>query len=77
MVAARRGTRCVAAVLTRPNLVPLAIVFVPILVSYRPFARRLAWFALGVAPGCVAVAVLNHHLYGSPMRSRYGSLPGL
>jgi hypothetical protein len=71
------GLAVSAAVLTRPNLVPLTVVFVPILVSARPFARRLAWFALGVVPGCVAIAVLNHHLYGSPVRSGYGSLSGL
>ncbi len=80
------------AILTRPNLVPLAIVPGAYLLweaveewrsrrsspvsagassSPRLAARRLLWFVLGVVPGCLAVAAVNTHLYGSPLESGY------
>ena len=30
------------------------------------------WFAAGVVPGCLAVAVINRYLYGSALESGYG-----
>jgi hypothetical protein len=83
------GAACAAgltgglAVLTRPNLAPLATI---------PFAwlcaravqdggqraiRRPLLFVAGLLPGCVAVAVINTHLYGSPLSSGYGPLSAL
>jgi hypothetical protein len=35
------------------------------------------WFASGVLPGVVIIALLNMHLYGSPVRSGYGALSDL
>jgi len=90
------GLAASMAVLTRPNLVPLAAalgLFVLLqsdpagggaaahpLSWYRRHAagslgarlRRAAVFSAGVVPGCVAVALLNDHLYGSPLLSGYG-----
>jgi 4-amino-4-deoxy-L-arabinose transferase-like glycosyltransferase len=69
------------AILTRPNLVPLA--FVPgaaflwsAVRSSDAGARawqRLALFAAGSIPACAAVGVLNAYWYGSPFVSGYGA----
>jgi hypothetical protein len=74
------GVAVSAAILTRPNLAPLAIVLVaplawPVLRERRltgPAARRAALFAAGAIPGCVAIGLLFHSLYGSPLQSGYG-----
>lgn len=74
------GLAASLAVLTRPNLVPLAAVLWLYVLGSAPDAssglggrvRRLGLFVSGVLPGCVAVGVLNHHLYGSPFASGYG-----
>jgi hypothetical protein len=71
------GLAVSAALLTRPNLAPLTIVLVPVLVRSRPYARRLALFVLGVIPSCVAIVALHRYLYGSLAESGYGPVPGL
>lgn len=38
---------------------------------------RVAVFAAGVAPGGIAVALIQQMFYGSPLRSGYGTLDGL
>jgi 4-amino-4-deoxy-L-arabinose transferase-like glycosyltransferase len=77
------GTAAAMAVLTRPNLVPFAAligayfawdVWRPSRHPRRVALNRLALFVAGVAPGCLAVAAINHYLFGSPLRSGYGSL---
>lgn len=68
------------AVLIRPNLAPLAIA--PALLTLwlsdnrgaREVLRRGAMFAAGCLPFVLLVAVIFNHLYGSPLRSGYGSL---
>jgi hypothetical protein len=73
------------AVLTRPNLVPLAAVIGAFFVIRAKRAkpdcpletRRLALFVAASIPGCVAVALIQQHLYGSPFRSGYESLEAL
>jgi hypothetical protein len=70
------GAAVSLAILTRPNLLPLAIV-VGLFWLYR--ARQegrapLLLFMAAAVPGCVAVAVLNHYLYGSPFSSGYEPL---
>jgi len=62
------------AVLTRPNLAPLAGVLA---VYVARDARRAGlWrFAVGVAPGLVALALLQKAMYGSPLATGYGA-PG-
>ncbi len=73
------GLAASMAIVTRPNLVPLAAV---IGASYlwrawrddhhrRAARSRLAIFALAVLAGCLAVALLNNALYGSPLSSGY------
>jgi hypothetical protein len=71
------------AVLVRPNLVPLTIVFaayVGIVTlrarGWRAGAIMLAWFAAGVLPAIAVVAILNTHWYGAPWKSGYGQLSG-
>lgn len=77
------GLAASMAILTRPNLVPLAAVigawFVWSIVRAdiacrRAAVWRLALFAAGVVPGCLAVAGVDAFLYGSPLRSGYGGL---
>jgi hypothetical protein len=72
------------AVLVRPNLVPLTIIFAAYIgiVTFRARGWRagaivVAWFAAGVLPGIATVAVLNAHWYGAPWKSGYGSLGDL
>ena len=73
-----------AAILTRPNLVPLAVIPGASLLwsavrSSGAGARdwqRLALFAAGSIPACAAVAALNTYWYGSPLQSGYGDLAG-
>jgi hypothetical protein len=60
------GVACALAVLIRPNLAPLAIV--PLLIAHQ---RVL--FAIPVAVAGVFLALLQWMLYGSPIRSGYGS----
>jgi hypothetical protein len=71
------------AILTRPNLVPLAIipgaVFLIGLRSREERAlavQRLLLFAVPSVGACVLVAYLNTYWYGSPTASGYGRLAG-
>jgi hypothetical protein len=70
------GVAVSLAVLTRPNLVPLAAV-VGLFHVWRVVRGRkaavmsLALFTGAAVPGCLAVAAINHSLYGSPFRSGY------
>lgn len=73
------GVAASAAILMRPNLVPLAAVVAAYLVvrllrqggDRRRAFVQLACFVAGSVPGCVAVAVVNNMLYGSPFASGY------
>lgn len=80
------GLACSAAVLTRPNLVPLVVIFLPFVrgpegAALRGVARGreraalqpLVLFVLGALPGPLAVAWIQNALYGSPLRSGYGT----
>jgi 4-amino-4-deoxy-L-arabinose transferase-like glycosyltransferase len=60
------GIACAVAVLIRPNLAPLAIV--PLFL-----ARNRIVFSIPVAIAGIALAILQWLLYGSPLRSGYGS----
>jgi hypothetical protein len=79
------GVAASLAILTRPNLVPLAAVVGLFFVSRifrgngdrRRTMIQLALFVLAALPGCLAVAAINDHLYGSPLRSGYESLDAL
>ena len=75
------------AILTRPNVAPLALVLAaPIAWRFvkptspsdrRDAFVRLLWFAAGSLPACAFVGLLNRELYGSALSSGYGSLDSL
>ena len=79
------GLAAGAAILTRPNLVPvvrapLVLLLWPLVgqrQSNRTSIASLAAFAPGVAAGSLAVAAFNWHWFGSPISSGYGSLDPL
>ncbi|MDP2322118.1 MAG: glycosyltransferase family 39 protein [Acidobacteriota bacterium] len=64
------GIACAIAVLSRPNLAPLAAV--P-LFAIGMNARRLVAFAVPVAVAGLALMWLQWQWYGSPLRSGYGT----
>jgi hypothetical protein len=68
------GLAASAAVLTRPNLVPLAVVIAAFLLTGPQPIQRAALFGAGVVPGCLALGFVNRYLYGSPLATGY---PGL
>jgi hypothetical protein len=74
---AAAGLAVSAAVVTRPNLVPLAIVLAIVVARRAPRVPRVVLFAAGVVPGCAAVAAFNAMLFGSPLSSGYGSTAAL
>jgi hypothetical protein len=72
------------AILTRPNLVPVAAVPLLLLLwraveeqrragerDARPRRRELIVVAAGIAAACAAVAAIHQRLYGSPLASGY------
>jgi Dolichyl-phosphate-mannose-protein mannosyltransferase len=71
------GLSVSAAVLTRPNLVPLALVLMAVTALKAPRWQRATLFVAGMLPGCLAVAALNAFWYGSPLASGYGSIEHL
>jgi hypothetical protein len=75
------GAAAGAAILTRSNLAPLALVPVTLLLVRARSAhhsgrewRSLALFVAGILPACLFIAWLNTYWYGSPLSSGYGSL---
>ena len=68
------GLSVSAALLTRPNLLPLAALLVAVAAATAPRPRRAMLLVAGLVPGCVAVAALNAHWYGDPLRFGYGPL---
>lgn len=75
------GLAAGAAILTRSNLVLLAAIPGLWLAWRATWAggslRRALLFAAGTIPACVAIAVINDRLYGSPLASGYGALDAL
>jgi len=67
------GIAASAAILTRPNLVPLAIVLALVVAIERSRGKRVISFAAGLVPACGIIAALNAYWYGSALRSGYGS----
>src|SRR5262245_14727187 len=68
------GLATSGAVLTRPNLVPLAGILFFVALRGRPRITRGLLFAIGTVPGVLAVAAINRYLYGTASMSGYGSL---
>lgn len=76
------GLATSAAVLVRPNLVPLGIVIGAFLLvrperTWSQRVRSAALYAASSVPGCVIVALTQDAFYGSPFASGYGSLAAL
>lgn len=73
------GLATAAAILMRPNLVPMALpigLFI-LLRPERSWHERLqgaARYAAAAAPGAIAIAFIQREFYGSALRSGYGSL---
>jgi len=65
------------ALLTRPNLVPLALVLAFVVSRQQPPWRRLVSFSAAVVPGCLFIAWFNARFYGSPLQSGYGPVQTL
>ena len=74
------GVMAGLAIMIRPNLAPLAaipallIIVPPDAGDRRSRLIHAALFVAGCAPFVVTVAAVFNHLYGSPLRSGYGSL---
>ena len=68
------GVCVAAAVLTRPNLAPLAVVLLPVIALSAPPRNRVLLFVVAAAVGCLTVGDFNAALYGSPFVSGYGPL---
>jgi hypothetical protein len=73
-----------AALMVRPNLLPLAVVTGGIACFARARAGRnvrsagnLLLFAAGLLPFLAAIAAIQNAMYGSPFRSGYGDLESL
>lgn len=76
--AAGAGAAVAAAIVTRPNVAPLAgVVAAIVIVASEARLRSLLSFAVAAAPGPIAIALLNAHLYGSPLSSGYGPIDAL
>jgi hypothetical protein len=76
------GLATSAAILMRPNLVPIGIAVGLFLLfrPERPWRRRLRAalvYAAAALPGCLAVAALQNAFFGSPLASGYGSFDAL
>jgi len=73
------GAAVSAAIVVRPNLLPLGVV-VGLFLLVRPdrtWQQRLrvaGMYAACCAPGCAIVAITQQAFYGSPLASGYGSL---
>jgi asparagine N-glycosylation enzyme membrane subunit Stt3 len=76
--AAGAGLAAAAAIVTRPNLVVLAIPLVVLIAmrqsGWRGRIERAVIFGVAALPGPLAIAALNNHLFGSPLRTGYGTI---
>jgi hypothetical protein len=75
------GAAAGAALVVRPNLLPLAAVTALWVASARPAWRdrvlSLVWFAIGALPFVLLVMAMQNAMYGGPLRSGYGDLGAL
>jgi len=70
------GLAASAAIVTRPNLVPLVIpIGVWTWINFESDrGKRFLLLLMGSVPGCLVVARLNDTLYGSPFATGYGTV---
>ena len=76
------GLASSAAIVVRPNLLPMGVVLGLFLLFrperlWRDRARDAAMFAAASLPGCLLVAIVQTMFYGSPLHSGYGTLSTL
>jgi hypothetical protein len=76
------GLATSAAIMMRPNLLPLGLAIGAFLLvrperTWRARLRMAATYAAWCAPGCIIVAITQDAFYGSPFASGYGSLSAL
>ena len=76
------GLAASAAIIVRPNLLPMGVVLGLFLLVrperlWRERVRDAAMFAAASLPGCLLVAIVQAMFYGSPVRSGYGTLATL
>lgn len=76
------GLATSAAIIMRPNLLPLGLAIGVFLLvrperTWRERFRMATTYAICCAPGCLIVAITQHAFYGSPLSSGYGSLAAL
>jgi hypothetical protein len=75
------GLALAVAMLIRPNLLPLAGIYGVYVCaragSWRARVGEVALFAAGMLPSVIAIAWIHHTLYGSPLKSGYGTLSEL
>jgi hypothetical protein len=76
------GLASSAAIVVRPNLLPMGVVLGLFLLLrperlWRERFRDAAMFAAASLPGCVLVAIVQTMFYGSPLHSGYGTLSTL
>lgn len=76
------GLAVSAAIVVRPNLLPMGIVIGVFLLfrverRWRERATDAVMFAAGALPGCLFVAIVQAMFYGSALRSGYGALSDL
>ena len=76
------GLAASAAIVTRPNLVPLGFA-IGLFLLFRPERawparlRAALTYAAASAPGCLMVALIQQTFFGSPLSSGYGALDEL
>ena len=80
--AALAGIATSAAILVRPNLVPLGVVIGLFLLLQPERSPEQRWrqalvYAAWSAPGCMAVALVQRYFYGSPFASGYGTVAAI
>ena len=69
------GIAAAAAILVRPNLVPLALIPALLLATTAEArTRRLLLLAVPAAAAALVIATLNWYWYGSPFESGYGTI---
>jgi hypothetical protein len=74
------GLAASAAIVTRPNVVPIVMIPIAFLVWQAVRTRRpgtwhaTVFFVIGVLPGAALIGLLNWYWYGSPASSGYGDL---
>ena len=75
------GAAAGAALVVRPNLLPLAVVtalwIASARVAWRDRVLSLIWFGIGALPFVLLVMAIQNAMYGGPLKSGYGDLDAL